>query len=97
MTLKSFSVLNIVYANTFTSFIQTSQHNIVILYSPLMEGNSITILLSGIEYMNDDPTEVDVLYARVHACDILQTLVDNVVDYCSSAGNLISYRPIHSA
>lgn len=47
--------------------------------------------------MNDDPTEVDVLYAKVHACDILQTLADNVVDYCCNAGNLILYRLIHSA
>uniref|UniRef100_A0A1B6FIS2 K Homology domain-containing protein n=1 Tax=Cuerna arida TaxID=1464854 RepID=A0A1B6FIS2_9HEMI len=53
---------------------------------PMLQGNSITILLSGIEYMNDDPTEVDVLYAKVHADDILQRLVDSIVDYLSNAG-----------
>uniref|UniRef100_A0A1B6LXG8 K Homology domain-containing protein n=1 Tax=Graphocephala atropunctata TaxID=36148 RepID=A0A1B6LXG8_9HEMI len=53
---------------------------------PMMEGNSITILLSGVEYMNDDPSEVDVLFARVHANEILQRLVDGIVDYCSDAG-----------
>ncbi|XP_046676713.1 activating signal cointegrator 1 complex subunit 1 isoform X2 [Homalodisca vitripennis] len=53
---------------------------------PLLQGNSITILLSGIEYMNDDPNEVDVLYARVHANEILQRLVDDIVDYFFNAG-----------
>lgn len=27
------------------------------------------IILAGIEYMNDDPGEVDVLYAKVHLAD----------------------------
>lgn len=51
-----------------------------------MEGNLVTVLLSGVEYMNDDPSEVDVLYARVLANDILQTLVDDIVNYCADAG-----------
>jgi len=38
----------------------------------------------GVEYMNDDPAEVDVLYGRV--CDkdgshILQDIADGVVNY----------------
>eukprot|EP00054_Salpingoeca_dolichothecata_P005807 m.36247 g.36247 ORF g.36247 m.36247 type:complete len:428 (+) comp15959_c0_seq1:58-1341(+) len=38
----------------------------------------IAIRLQGIEYMNDDPSEVDVLYAKVE-CPGLQELVDNIV------------------
>ena len=44
--------------------------------------------------MNDDPAEVDVLYARVHFSegnDMLQTLVDNIVDYFAESGTLFSY------
>ncbi|KAG8311630.1 hypothetical protein J6590_038654 [Homalodisca vitripennis] len=37
--------------------------------------------------MNDDPNEVDVLYARVHANEILQRLVDDIVDYFFNAGD----------
>jgi activating signal cointegrator complex subunit 1 len=38
----------------------------------------------GVDYMNDDPAEVDVLYGRVYAKDgshILQDIADGVVNY----------------
>lgn len=32
---------------------------------PILKGKSLDIQLDGLEYMNDDPSEVDVLYAKV--------------------------------
>jgi activating signal cointegrator complex subunit 1 len=43
----------------------------------------------GVEYMNDDPAEVDVLYGKVHVKDgpeVLQQIADGVVHCFSSAG-----------
>jgi hypothetical protein len=43
----------------------------------------------GVEYMNDDPAEVDVLYGKVHVKDgsrVLQQLADGVTDSFSSKG-----------
>ena len=45
----------------------------------------------GIEYMNDDPAEVDVLYGKVFVndgSDILQELSDRAVDFFTSKGKL---------
>lgn len=56
---------------------------------PILEHTPLKLKLAGIEYMNDDPAEVDVLYARVHFSegnDMLQTLVDNIVDYFAESG-----------
>lgn len=56
---------------------------------PVLEHKPLKLRLAGIEYMNDDPAEVDVLYAKVHFSqgdNILQTLVDNIVDYFSESG-----------
>uniref|UniRef100_H2ZR33 K Homology domain-containing protein n=1 Tax=Ciona savignyi TaxID=51511 RepID=H2ZR33_CIOSA len=47
----------------------------------LLEGNTLDIVLEGLEYMNDDPTEVDVLYGKVRCkdgSDNLQTIVDHL-------------------
>jgi len=49
----------------------------------------VKIHLRGIEYMNDDPGEVDVLYAKVSLPDSsnrLQKFVDEVVDALSTNG-----------
>jgi len=43
----------------------------------------------GVEYMNDDPAEVDVLYGRVYNKDgshILQDIADGIVNYFSDKG-----------
>jgi hypothetical protein len=45
--------------------------------------------MAGVEYMNDDPAEVDVLYGKVHAQDgpdMLQEVADEVVDHFYSKG-----------
>jgi len=43
----------------------------------------------GVEYMNDDPAEVDILYGKVYAKDgsyILQDIADGVVNYFCDKG-----------
>jgi activating signal cointegrator complex subunit 1 len=43
----------------------------------------------GVEYMNDDPAEVDVLYGKVYSKDgshILQDIADGIVNYFSDKG-----------
>jgi len=52
------------------------------LVEKYITSNPFTIKLSGIEYMNDDPAEVDVLYAKVSLDDgsnRLQAFVDDLV------------------
>lgn len=44
------------------------------------------IKMKGLEYMNDDPSQVDVLYARVKVenhenPDILQKISDDIVEF----------------
>ncbi|XP_063077826.1 activating signal cointegrator 1 complex subunit 1 [Engraulis encrasicolus] len=55
----------------------------------LTEGRPITLVVSGIEYMNDDPSMVDVLYAKVQVkdgSDMLQVIADRLVEHFVSAG-----------
>lgn len=48
---------------------------------------TITITVKGLEYMNDDPKNVKILYAVVKTeNDLLQTLVDNIADYFAKTG-----------
>lgn len=54
-------------------------------------GKPLEVEMAGIEYMNDDPGMVDVLYAKVHMKDgsnRLQELVDRVLE-CFQASGLI--------
>lgn len=47
------------------------------------------VCMAGVEYMNDDPAEVDVLYGKVHVKDgscMLQEVADGVVDHFCSKG-----------
>ena len=34
--------------------------------SAILKGDRLKVKLAGLEYMNDDPAEVDVLYAQVN-------------------------------
>ena len=36
---------------------------------PLVGGEGLRISMRGLEYMNDDPSEVDVLYAQIEMAD----------------------------
>jgi activating signal cointegrator complex subunit 1 len=56
---------------------------------PLLKNKLLVVCMVGVEYMNDDPAEVDVLYGKVCAKNgshILQELADGVVNYFSDKG-----------
>ncbi|XP_063224710.1 activating signal cointegrator 1 complex subunit 1 isoform X2 [Bacillus rossius redtenbacheri] len=58
---------------------------------PIVGYDPLKLRMRGVEYMNDDPAEVDVLFGKVEVVDgspILQSLADGIVDYFSSAGLL---------
>ncbi|XP_068217797.1 activating signal cointegrator 1 complex subunit 1-like isoform X1 [Palaemon carinicauda] len=62
-----------------------------VLRKHLSEEN-LKVQMKGVEYMNDDPNEVDVLYGQVHALSwglSLQTIVDSLVDQFVNAGVVI--------
>ena len=46
----------------------------------------IKIRFQGLEIMNDDPAEVDVIYAKVHECEELQKLADGLVSKFADTG-----------
>ncbi|GLH16136.1 Activating signal cointegrator 1 complex subunit 1 [Gryllus bimaculatus] len=51
---------------------------------PILGSKPLRLRMCGVEYMNDDPREVDVLYGKVEVTDgtqILQDLADGVVDF----------------
>lgn len=55
-------------------------------------GGSLSLEVAGIEYMNDDPAMVDVLYAKVRAkdgSDKLQVIADQLVEHFVSAGLMV--------
>lgn len=57
------------------------------LYSPILkEIGPINIQLRGVDCMNDDPTKVKILFAKVVAHEKLQELVDKVDDYFVDIG-----------
>lgn len=57
------------------------------LIKPILKQQTLRLQLHGLEYMNDDPAEVDVLYAKVvDPSDKLQMLVDRLVDRLTSTG-----------
>jgi activating signal cointegrator complex subunit 1 len=56
---------------------------------PLLQNKLLVVRMVGIEYMNDDPAEVDILYGKVYAKDgshILQEIADGVISYFSDKG-----------
>lgn len=38
-------------------------------FSQITGGQPLTVVVAGVEYMNDDPAMTDVLYAKVHMKD----------------------------
>ncbi|XP_072229374.1 activating signal cointegrator 1 complex subunit 1 [Leuresthes tenuis] len=55
----------------------------------ITEGKPLVLEVTGIEYMNDDPAMVDVLYAKVKVkdrSDKLQMIADRLVEHFVSAG-----------
>ncbi|XP_074475170.1 activating signal cointegrator 1 complex subunit 1 isoform X1 [Sebastes fasciatus] len=58
----------------------------------ITEGNPLLLEVTGIEYMNDDPAMVDVLYAKVNVkdrSDKLQVIADRLVEHFVSAGLMV--------
>jgi len=54
---------------------------------PLLGGKPLKFSVCGLEYMNDDPAEVDVLYAKVKDEDgTLQAVADGIVDHFIESG-----------
>lgn len=59
------------------------------LIEPILRGEPLTVRVQGLEYMNDDPSSVDVLYAKIQAgeqAERLQILADRLVDRFSTTG-----------
>jgi len=48
--------------------------------------NKLNIEIKGLEIMNDDPGEVDVVYAKINKSDELQTLSDGIVTKFAETG-----------
>jgi hypothetical protein len=60
---------------------------------PIVKNEAIAVQVRGIEIMNDDPTRVRVLYAKVGSADnILQKLADEVTAYFKRGGKRNSLR-----
>ncbi|KAG8008647.1 Activating signal cointegrator 1 complex subunit 1 [Nibea albiflora] len=58
----------------------------------LTEGKALPLEVTGIEYMNDDPAMVDVLYAKVNVkdrSDRLQMIAERLVEHFASAGLMV--------
>lgn len=58
----------------------------------ITEGKPLPLAVTGIEYMNDDPAMVDVLYAKVNAkdrSDKLQVIADRLVEHFVSVGLMV--------
>lgn len=56
---------------------------------PLLKNRTLAVCMVGVEYMNDDPAEVDVLYGKVYVKDgsrVLQEVADGVIDHFCSKG-----------
>lgn len=56
---------------------------------PVLENKPLNVRVVGIEYFNDDPTEVDVLYGKVSLADksdTLQQLANNLASFFFKAG-----------
>ncbi|XP_040885458.1 activating signal cointegrator 1 complex subunit 1 [Toxotes jaculatrix] len=58
----------------------------------ITEGNPLQLVATGVEYMNDDPAMVDVLYAKVNmkdGSDKLQVIADRLVEHFVSTGLMV--------
>ncbi|XP_023319708.1 activating signal cointegrator 1 complex subunit 1-like [Eurytemora carolleeae] len=56
------------------------------LILPLQGETPFQVEISGLEIMNDDPSEVDVLYAKVGQADQLQDVAEKIIDRFVESG-----------
>lgn len=64
----------------------------MIVFRPILEGHlPLKIRLKGLSYMNDDPSQIDVLYGLVqeegNSKGVIQQLADAIVEYFYKAGD----------
>ncbi|XP_075213153.1 activating signal cointegrator 1 complex subunit 1 [Lycorma delicatula] len=85
MTLCTMVLSDDVERNNAAQILQKCKTDVI---DGLLNGQSLKLRICGIEIMNDDPAEVNVLYGRIHCQDeeLLQTLSDSIVSYCIKAG-----------
>ncbi|KAK3713586.1 hypothetical protein RRG08_055228 [Elysia crispata] len=86
LTLGTLVLLNKSEIDKASALLESSQEDLI---SSIIRGEPLTVQIQGLEYMNDDPGAVDVLYAKVRdgeAADRLQTLVDCLVGKFSLSG-----------
>ncbi|KAL0964748.1 hypothetical protein UPYG_G00328360 [Umbra pygmaea] len=88
LTVGTFVLLNDLEVKKACEQLQQCQHFV----TTITEGKPVLLEVSGIEYMNDDPATVDVLYAKVqvkNGLDTLQVIADRLLDHFVSAGLMV--------
>lgn len=58
----------------------------------MLKNHPLHLLVYGVQYMNDDPAEVDVLYGKVKDLSeepVLQELADRIMKYFSKTGMVV--------
>lgn len=86
LTLGTLVLLNDSEIRKATSLLKACEEEII---RPLLQNEKLEIEIIGLEYMNDDPAEVDVLYAKVQpgkSSQRLQDIVDRIVDRFTNDG-----------
>nr|XP_046232961.1 activating signal cointegrator 1 complex subunit 1 [Scatophagus argus] len=88
LTIGTLSLLNDMEVRKACEALQECQNSM----RDLTEGKPLPLEVTGIEYMNDDPAMVDVLYAKVNVkdrSDKLQVIADRLVEHFVSAGLMV--------
>ncbi|XP_041671455.1 activating signal cointegrator 1 complex subunit 1 [Cheilinus undulatus] len=88
LTVGTLALLNDMEVRKASEHLQECQHFI----RDITEGKPLPLEVTGIEYMNDDPAMVDVLYAKVNVkdgSDKLQVIADRLVEHFVSAGLMV--------
>ncbi|XP_046584119.1 LOW QUALITY PROTEIN: activating signal cointegrator 1 complex subunit 1-like [Haliotis rubra] len=88
LTLGTLALLNDAEITMATELLQQCKEDLV---EPILKGQKLLTRVQDLEYMNDDPNAVDVLYAAQikmtdASHDVLQILCDRLVDKFSAAG-----------
>ncbi|XP_071085062.1 activating signal cointegrator 1 complex subunit 1-like [Haliotis cracherodii] len=86
LTLGTLALLNDAEIRLATELLQQCKEDLV---QPILKEQKLLARVQDLEYMNDDPNAVDVLYAQIQmtdGSDILQILCDRLVDKFSAAG-----------
>ncbi|KAM6441917.1 activating signal cointegrator 1 complex subunit 1 isoform 1-T1 [Liasis olivaceus] len=86
LTVGTLVLLNEQEVQKAQELLQRSREDLV---DPITEGKPLTVEVRGIEYMNDDPAMIDVLYAKVHMKDgsnRLQVIADRLMDQFVTSG-----------